>query len=141
MEGAISNTLFQQNAVMLAIDEAHCIHEWLDQVFITLVVLVTCVTLQLHREPTAFNKIGKGTHKSSVYMPECFSSSSNKIKDCKLSRAHKTNFCEESHQQSQYLLLCCKEVEYDCKYDISSLSAPYVQICLLLLQKDLVSCK
>ena len=51
----------------------------------------------------------------------------------------KTNFCEESHQQSQYLLLCCKEVEYDSKYDISSLSAPSVQICLLLLQKDLGS--
>ena len=25
-----SNTRFQQNAVMVAIDEAHCIHEWLD---------------------------------------------------------------------------------------------------------------
>lgn len=85
MEGAISNTLFQQNAVMLATDEAHCIHEWLHQFFITLVVLVTCVTLQLYREPRALHKIGKG----SVYVPECFSSNSNRIKDCRLSRAQK----------------------------------------------------
>ena len=32
-----------------------------------------------------------------------------------------------------------KKSEYDSKYDISSLSAPSVQICLLLLQKDLGS--
>ena len=37
-----SNTLFQRNGVMVAIDEAHCIHEWLGQCFITLVIQVTC---------------------------------------------------------------------------------------------------
>ena len=72
-------------------------------------------------------------------MPDCFSFSSNRIGDCRLSRAHKPNFREESHQQSQYLLLRCKEVKYEHKYDISGLSALYVQICLLLLQKDLGS--
>ena len=37
-----SNTLFQQNGVMVAIDEAHCIYEWLGQCFITLVIQGTC---------------------------------------------------------------------------------------------------
>ena len=49
-------------------------------------------------------------------MPYCFSFSSNRVGDCRFSRAHKSRFCEERHQQTQYLLLCHKEIKYASKY-------------------------
>ena len=116
-----SKTLFQQRAVMVAIDEVHCIHEWLEHAyFITLntwLHVPHCI-VQGTWLPDGIPQDWwiKGPHKNSIHVPYCFSISSNRVGDCRFSRVHKSRFCEEAHQPTQYLLLCHKEVKYASKY-------------------------
>ena len=125
-----SKTLFQQRAIMVAIDEAHCIYEWLEHAyFIALIIRVTCATLHCAGDLTSgWHSTRLVPHENSIHVPNCFSFSSNRVRDCRLSRAYKPHFCEEPHQQSQYLLLCHKGVKYESKYMYNSSQAVYLYI-------------
>ena len=112
-----SKNLFQQCAVMMAIDEAHCIHKWLEHAyFITIITRVHvphCIvqgTLLLDAIP---QDGGLRASQNSIHVP---ATSASPQGDYSSSRAHKSFFCEELLQESQLLILCHNEITYNLVY-------------------------
>lgn len=99
-----SKNLFQQCAVMVGIDEAHCIHEWLENVhFITIITRVHVPhyivqgTWLLDGIPQDGElRVSQKFHSCA----SCLSFSSNRVGDYSSSRAHKSCFCEELLQEA-----------------------------------------
>ena len=115
-----SKNLFQQCAVMVAIDEAHCIHEWLEHAYFITIITRAHVPYCIVQGAWLLDGIPQdgGLRASQKFCScaSCLSFSSIRVGDYSSSRAHKSCFCEELLQESQVLILCHNEITYEHVY-------------------------